>query len=176
MLGGFSSIHHELSPPWSLQQLLQMGAEHAFVTACNNVARLVRVHGIERQLLGLLHTTLLDIFDLLCAAESGAESAAAGGSSSSSKAGGGDGVGSTSERRMAAAPAGQAIEGTSSSSSSVWPPELIAAHMGVVIEVGDGVVWVRRARMLFFRPLLLACCRHCRVTSLVCATMLAYQL
>jgi hypothetical protein len=145
MLGGFSSIHHELSPPWSLQQLLQMGAEQALVTACNNVARLVRVHGIERQLLGLLHTTLLDIFDLLCAAENGTDSAAEGGSSSSSKVGGGNGGSSSaSPGRTAAAPAGQATEGSSSSSSSssssVWPPELIAAHMGVVIEVGNGVV------------------------------------
>jgi hypothetical protein len=138
MLGGFSSIHHELSPPWSLQQLLQMGAEQALVTACNNVAQLVRVHGIERQLLGLLHTTLLDIFDLLCAADSGAANAAAGGSSSSSKGGSGDGGSSSNAGRAAAAPAGQATEGTSSSSSSVWPAELVAAHMGVVIEVGVG--------------------------------------
>jgi hypothetical protein len=141
MLGGFSSIHHELSPPWSLQQLLQMGAEQALVTACNNVARLVRVHGIERQLLGLLHTTLLDIFDLLCAAENGTQSTAEGGSSSSSKVGGGNGGSSSADAgRTAAAPAGQATEGISSSSSSAWPSELIAAHMGVVVEVGDGVV------------------------------------
>jgi hypothetical protein len=158
MLGGFSSIHHELSPPWSLQQLLQLGAEQPLVAACGSVARLVRQHGIERQLLGLLHTTLLDIFDLLCAAENGsAETAGAGSSSSTAaaaavnKGGGGGGSSSSSSSAGAQAPApagekvtagqaaGTAAGSSSSSSSSGWPAALVAAHMGVVIEVRVGM-------------------------------------
>ncbi|WIA12780.1 hypothetical protein OEZ85_006411 [Tetradesmus obliquus] len=133
MLGGFANIHHKLSPPWSLQQLLRLGAQQPLVAACSSVAQLVRQHGIERQLLGLLHTTLLDIFDLLCAAEAG----------SSSEGGGGGAGGSSSADKQAAAPApagekqirtaSQAVG--SSSSSSGWPDDLVAAHMGVVIEV-----------------------------------------
>lgn len=132
MLGGFANIHHKLSPPWSLQQLLRLGAQQPLVAACSSVAQLVRQHGIERQLLGLLHTTLLDIFDLLCAAEAG-----------SSEGGGGGAGGSSSADKQAAAPApagekqirtaSQAVG--SSSSSSGWPDDLVAAHMGVVIEV-----------------------------------------
>ncbi|WIA32941.1 hypothetical protein OEZ86_006108 [Tetradesmus obliquus] len=41
MLGGFANIHHELSPPWSLQQLLQLGAQQPLVAACSSVAQLV---------------------------------------------------------------------------------------------------------------------------------------
>jgi hypothetical protein len=149
MLGGFSSIHHELNPPWSLQQLLGFGAEPALVAACNSVAQLVRQHGIERQLLGLLHTTLLDIFDLLCAAEAnGGETntnggfGAANGSSSSSNRGGAQVTAHTQQQTAGQQQAAQAAASSSSSSSSSgWPAALVAAHMGVVIEVGAAALW-----------------------------------
>uniref|UniRef100_A0A383VSG5 Uncharacterized protein n=1 Tax=Tetradesmus obliquus TaxID=3088 RepID=A0A383VSG5_TETOB len=138
MLGGFANIHHELSPPWSLQQLLQLGAQQPLVAACSSVAQLVQQHGIERQLLGLLHTTLLDIFDLLCAADAGSSSKGGGGGA------GGSSSGCAAKQAAAPAPAGEKQIGqaaashsssSSSSSSSGWPDDLVAAHMGVVIEV-----------------------------------------
>ena len=140
MLGGFSNIHHELSPPWSLQQLLQLGAQQPLVAACSSVAQLVREHGIERQLLGLLHTTLLDIFDLLCAAEAGGSSEGGGGAGASSNGDAGRSSSSAGAQAAAPAPAGEAKQGashssSSNSSSSDWPDGLVAAHMGVVIEV-----------------------------------------
>lgn len=170
MLGGFSSIHNELSPPWSLQQLLDLGAEEPLVTACNTVAAMVRQHSIKRELLGLLHTTLLDIFDLLCAGDGSAGSSGGGGNGGRNKQGtssssaaaaaapadsGGNAQGIAGRQQVAAgsaavgAPHGGAAPLAAQSSSSsygageTWPAALVAAHLGLVLEVRGGrtVAW-----------------------------------
>lgn len=123
MLRGFHSIHQALSPPWSLQKLLLLGAEQPLVTACNTVAHMVQEHAVERQLLGLLHTTLLDIFELLCVDD---RRQSAGHRQQQQQ---------QREQQSAAAPPAGA-DGDDSSTGCYWPDALVAAHVGLVVEVG----------------------------------------
>ncbi|KAF8067225.1 hypothetical protein HT031_002272 [Scenedesmus sp. PABB004] len=161
MLGGFARLEHELALPWSLGQLLALGAGPPLAAACKTVASLVKRRGAERSLLGLLHTTLLDIFDLLASDGAGGAGGGAGGergsssggrerSSGSSGGGGGSRGGDAGggplqqqlqgpqeQQRHPASSGGTAAAAPAGAEAAEggWPTELIAAHAAVVLQV-----------------------------------------